>query len=224
MRYFAGLVSHLRSVASFLRIAATKAIARKTSGLPMNDKNIEAVSRVGASVQATKVPGPESNAKQLVVRRINWTDKKELTERQAAENLCNFTGRSSWKLEPKQQNDPVDITARSPDGESSDNFQIVRLWEQDDWKALNRKGAGAVDKHYSDQEAIELFRTVFGNKGVKKYPANVRQELTLLIDANPIANVSDFVVGIDNAILPLARRAGYKAVWVVGTADARKLG
>jgi hypothetical protein len=51
----------------------------------MNDKNIEAVIGVGASVQATKVPGPESNAKQLVVRRINWTDKKELTERQAAE-------------------------------------------------------------------------------------------------------------------------------------------
>jgi hypothetical protein len=36
--------------------------------------------------------------------------------------------------------------------------------------------------------------------------------------------VSDFVVGIDDAISLLARQAGYKAVWVVGTADARKLG
>jgi hypothetical protein len=187
----------------------------------MNDKKIEAVTRLGASVQATKVPGPQSNAKQLVVRRLNWKDKKELTERQAAENLCNFTSRSSWKLETRQQNDPVDIAARSPDGKSSEDFQIVRLWEKDDWQELNTKGA--VDRDYTEQEAVELFRKVFGHKGVQKYPDNVRQELTLLIDANPVASVSAFIVGIENAITPLARQAGYKAVWVVGTADARQL-
>jgi hypothetical protein len=107
-------------------VTAWKAI---TSSPPTHVKEIEAVVAVGASVQAVKIPGPESNAKQLVVRRLNWKDKKELTERQAADSLCKFTGRSSWLLEPKPQNDPVDITARSPDGKSSEDFQIVRLWE-----------------------------------------------------------------------------------------------
>jgi hypothetical protein len=27
-------------------------------------------------MQATKVPGPLTSAKELVVRRVNWTDKK----------------------------------------------------------------------------------------------------------------------------------------------------
>jgi hypothetical protein len=176
---------------------------------------------VRASLQATKIPGPQSSAKQLVVRRLNWRDKKELTELQAVENLCKFTGRSSWKFESRQQNDPVDITARSPDGRSSEDFQIVRLWEQADWQALNTNGA--VDRQYSDQEAVELFRRVFGHKGVQKYSANVRQDLTLLVDANPVVSMSDFIVGIEDTIAPFARQAGYKAVWVVGIADARQL-
>jgi hypothetical protein len=187
----------------------------------MNDKKIETVSGVDSSVQAVKVPGPGSNAKQLGVRRINWKDKKELTERQAAENLCNFTGRSSWNLETRSQNDPVDITARSPDRETSEDFQIVRLWEKDVWQEMNTKGA--VDRGYTDQEAVALFEKVFGRKGVKKYPPDVRQQLTLLIDANPVASVLTFIGGIENAITPLAREAGYKAVWVVGTGDAHEL-
>jgi hypothetical protein len=193
-----------------------------TSGPTTNDKVIDAGVRVESSVQAVKIPGPESNAKQLVVRRLNWEDKKELTERQAAENLCKFTGRSTWKLEIGGQ-EPIDITVQSPEGSSREDFQIVRLWEEDDWRELNRKGGGAVDRCYSEQEAVELFRKVFGHKGVKKYPAEVRQELTLLVDANPVASVSGFIVGIEDAITLLARQAGYKAVWVVGTTDARKL-
>jgi hypothetical protein len=68
-----------------------------------------------------------------------------------------------------------------------------------------------------------LFRGALGKKGNKKYSSDVRKELTLLIDANPIARMSDFVSGIENVIAPLARQAGYQAVWAVGTADACKL-
>jgi hypothetical protein len=187
----------------------------------MTNKEIEAGVAMGTSVQAVKISLPQSNTRQLVVRRLNWKDKKELTERQAAENLCKFTGRSSWELGPRPQDDVVDITARSLDRESSEDFQIVRLWERDDWQALNANGA--VDRDYSDQEAVELFRKVFGHKGMKKYPAEVRQELTLLVDANPVVSVSNFIVGVEDAIAPLARQTGYKAVWVVGTADACEL-
>lgn len=177
---------------------------------------------VRASFQATKIPGPQSNAKQLVVRRANWDDKKELTELQAAKNFCRFTGRQAWILEAREQDDPVDITARSPEGEgASEDLQIVRLWERDDWRELNTKGA--VDRCYSDQEAVELFRKVLESKGVSKYPAAVRKELTLLIDANPVVRLSDFVAGIENAIEPFASQAGYREVWAVGTEDVRKL-
>jgi hypothetical protein len=174
--------------------------------------------RVG--LQATKNPGPQSNAKELVVRRINWNDKKETTELGAAENFLRFTEHQLWKLEPREQNDPVDITARSPEGVSKD-FQIVRLWEKGDWQNLNT--TGGVDRCYSNHEAIELFRKSFQSKGAQKYPTAVRKELTLLIDANPVASVSAFVAGIENAIAPLAIQAGYKEVWVVRTADVRKL-
>ena len=189
----------------------------------MKDKDLKADVAPSVSLQAVKVPGPQSNAKQLVVRRVNWKDKNELTERQAAENLCNFTGRQSWILEKKEQNDPVDITARSPGGTESQDFQIVRLWETDNWQKMNAKGKGAVDRCYSDAEAVELFRKVLESKGVDKYPADVRKKLTLLIDANPIARASDFVDIIKDAIAHLARQAGYRAVWVVGTADACEL-
>lgn len=139
----------------------------------MKDKKVETVMRVGASVQATKVPGPQSNAK-----------------------------------------------ARSPEETTSEDFQIVRLWEKNDWQELNTKGA--VDRCYSDLEAVELFRKVIGNKGGKKYPTEVRREFTLLIDANPVARTSDFVASIENEIAPFARQAGYKAVWIVGTAMRAK--
>lgn len=190
----------------------------------MKDKELKAGVRPSLSAQAVKVPGPQSNAKQLVVRRLNWKDKKELTERQAAKNLCNFTGRQLWKLETKGQNDPVDITARSPEGTKSEDFQIVRLWETEDWQKLNTKGKGAVDRCYSDAEAVGLFRKVLERKGVDKYPTDVRKKLTLLIDANPVASASAFVDGIKDEIARLAHQVAYKAVWVVGTADALKLG
>lgn len=207
-----------------LQSAVTETIWRKTAGgqSPMKDKKVEAVTKVQAGLQVTKIPGPQSNAKQLVVRRVNWNDNKELAELQAAENFCRFTGHHSWKLEARGQNDPVDITARSPEGASED-LQIVRLWEKNDWRQLNTKDAGAVDRCYNDQEAVELFRKVLGSKGVSKYPAAVRKKLTLLIDANPVARLSDFVAGIENAIKPFASQAGYKEVWAVGTEDVRKL-
>lgn len=200
----------------------TKLISRlKNPVMVQKAKEVKGAVRTAVSVQAVKVPGPQSDAKQLVVRRVNWNDKKELTEWQAAENLCKFTERQSWKLETKDQDDPVDITARSPDGKANEDFQIVRLWGKDDWQDLNTKGA--VDRCYTDQEAVNLFRKVFGNKELKKYPTNVRKKLTLLIDGNPVANVSAFLAGIANAVAPLASQLGYRSVWVVGTADARKL-
>ena len=183
-------------------------------------KKVEVVMEIRSSLQATKIPGPQSNAKQLVVRRVNWHDKKELTELQAAENFCRLTNRQLWTLETREQNDPVDITARSPEG-SSEDLQIVRLLGKDDWRDLNT--SGAVDRCHSDQEAVELFSKPLEIKGFQKYPAAVRKNLTLLIDANPIAGMSEFLSGIENAIAPLAVQAGYKEVWAVGTADVRKL-
>jgi hypothetical protein len=145
--------------------------------------------------------GEAQNAKQFVVRRANWNDKKELTEWQAVENVRKFTGRHSWKLETREQDDPVDITARSPDGKFEEDFQIVRLWEKDDWQELNTKGA--VETSYTEQEAVELFRKVLGSKGVKKYPIDVRKGLTLVIDGNPVVIVSAFLDDIENAVAPL---------------------
>jgi hypothetical protein len=176
---------------------------------------------VGMSAQAAKIPGPGSNARQLVVRRIGWKDNKQNTEMEAVEKLCKFTERSSWKIEPRKENDSTDITARSSDGTTSEDFQVVRLWEQNDWRELNTKDA--VDRCYSDQEAVDLFRKALTGKGAMKYPNEVRKKLTLLIDANPIARPSDFVDGLENSIAHLAQQAGYKEVWVVGTTDALQL-
>ncbi len=188
----------------------------------MKDKKLKSGVGTSLSVQAVKVPGPQSNAKQLVVRRLNWKDKKKLTERQAAKNFCNFTERQSWKLEPREEDDPVDITARSPGGTKSEDFQIVRLWETEDWQKLNTKGKGAVDRCYSDAAAVALFRKVLESKGFKKYPTDVQKKLTLLIDANPVASALAFVDSIKDSIAPLAHQVAYQAVWVVGTADAYK--
>jgi hypothetical protein len=186
-----------------------------------HEVSISTMTKSSMSLQATKIPGPLTDAKQLVVRRVNWKDKKELTEQQAARNLCNFTGRETWPLELWEQNDPVvDVRATSPDGSVTDDFQIVRLWDQAAWKELNTRDA--VDRSYDDQGAIDLLRTVLNSKGIKKYPAAVRAALTLVVDANPIASPSRFVEGIESAIRPLAQ-LGYKAVWLVGTADSCKI-
>jgi hypothetical protein len=119
-----------------------------------------------------------------------------------------------------EQSNPVDIRAKSANGVSVDDFQIVRLWEQADWKKLNTEGA--VDKCYKDQEAVELFRKALEHKGVKKYSADVRKNLTLLIDANPIESASGFIAGIEDMIRYHAQ-VGYKSVWVVGTGDSYKV-
>ena len=175
------------------------------------------------SFQATKVPGLSSSTKELVVRRVNWEDKKETTEQQTARNFCDFNGMESWKLETTKQNDPVDIRARSADGKSVEEFQIVRLWEQAVWEKLNSKnaidGSNAVDRNYEDLEAVELFRKALEHKGLKKYPADVRKNLILLIDANPIESVSRFMAGIESTIRGYAK-VGYKSVWAVGTRDS----
>jgi hypothetical protein len=174
-------------------------------------------------VQATKVPGPSSSARELVVRRVNWKDIKETTEQQTARNFCDFNGMKSWKLETTEQNDPVDIRAKSADGQSVEEFQIVRLWEQAVWEKLNAKNAvNAVDRSYKDQEAIELFRKALERKGPKKYSADVRRNRILLIDANPIESASQFTAGIEGAIRAFAK-VGYKSVWVVGTGDSRRI-
>ena len=89
-----------------------------------------------------------------------------------------------------------------------------------DWKKLNTEGA--VDKCYKDQEAVELFRKALEHKGVKKYSADVRKNLTLLIDANPIESASGFIAGIEDMIRYHAQ-VGYKSVWVVGTGDSYKV-
>lgn len=203
-------------------LSFTKLISRFKSFVMVGKaKEVKADVRTDLSVQAVKVPGPQSDAKQLVVRRLNWKDKNELTERQAAENLCKFTERQSWTLETREQNDPVDVTARSPDGKYHEDFQIVRLWAKDEWQELNTKGT--VDRCYTDHEAVELFRKVFGNKGFKKYPTNVRKELTLIIDGNPVASVSAFLAGIESAVVALVSQLGYRSVWVVSTDEAHKL-
>jgi hypothetical protein len=181
----------------------------------------ETAMRMNVSLQATKVPGPESDAKQLVVRRVNWQDKKERTEQEAARTFCDLSGRKSWYLEMPGQNDPVDIRALSPDGQSTEEFQIVRLWDTTIWRQLNTEGA--VDKPYTDQDAAALFRKRLESKGIKKYPDHVRGTLTLLIDANPIESASRFLTGLEDAIKPYARAVGYSAVWVVGTADVRRI-
>jgi hypothetical protein len=172
------------------------------------------------SIQARKVPAPTSDAKQLVSRRVNWTDKKELTEQQAVRRVCDFNGRRTWKLEELDQNNPVDVRAISPDGRSVDDFQVVRLWEQVDWQKLNTEGQ--VDKRYDDQEAVELFRKVLTHKGITKYSAAVRKSLVLLIDANPIESTVRFIEGIEDEIRHHANM-GYKSVWVVGTGDSCKI-
>jgi hypothetical protein len=172
------------------------------------------------SFQATKVSAPSSSAKELVVRRLNWKDVKETTEWQTARNFCDSNGMKSWKLETTEQNDPVDIRAKSADGKSVEEFQIVRLWEQVDWEKLNTKNA--VDRNYEDQEAVELFRKALERKGPKKYSADVRKNLVLLIDANPIESVSQFTAGIESTIRAFAK-VGYKSVWVVGTGDSRRI-
>jgi hypothetical protein len=172
------------------------------------------------SVQATKVPGPLNNAKELVVRRVNWKDIKEPAEKQAARAFCDSTRRKLWKLEAMEQGNPVDIRAKSPDGKSVDDLQIVRLWEQADWRKLNTEGA--LDKCYTDKEAVKLLCKALEHKGVKKYPAGVRKNLTLLIDANPIESASGFISGIENAIRQHAQ-VGYKSVWVVGTGNSYKI-
>jgi hypothetical protein len=190
-------------------------------GRVLHEVPISTVMKSSASTQATKIPAPFTDAKQLVVRRVNWKDEKELSEQEAARNLCNFTGRETWQVEPWEQKDKVvDIRATSPDGRMTDDFKIVRVWDQVAWKELNTRGA--ADRSYDDQGAIDLLRTVLNSKGTRKYPADVRATLTLVVDANPIASPSRFVEGIESAIRPYAQ-LGYKAVWLVGTADSSKI-
>jgi hypothetical protein len=59
----------------------TKLISRLNSFVMVGKaKEVKADVRTDVSVQAVKIPGSQSNAKQLVVRKLNWKDKKELTE------------------------------------------------------------------------------------------------------------------------------------------------
>jgi hypothetical protein len=180
-----------------------------------------AVVKTNVSFQAVKVPGPASDPKQLVVRRVNWKDIKERTEEQAARTFCDLCDRKDWKLKAPDQNDPVDIKACSPDGKSTEHFQIVRLWDEAAWKDLNTKDA--VDRCFTDQEAIDLLRQRLAGKGPKKYPDAVRGTLVLLIDASPIGNASRFFAGIEGSIKSDAQAVGYKAVWIVGTADVHRI-
>jgi hypothetical protein len=170
------------------------------------------------SVQAVKVPGPGTNDRQLVVRRVNWKEKTEATEHQTVRNFYNFVGPNAWTLE-KGPEEPVDIRAKSPDGNSIEDFQIRRLWSEGNFASLSK---GAVDKCYTDAEAIELFCKALQDKGPAKYPTGVRNRLILLIDANPIESVTRFLDGIHDKISAHAQ-IGYKAVWAVGTTDSLKL-
>jgi hypothetical protein len=47
-------------------------------------------------------------------------------------------------------------------------------------------------------------------KGTKKYPDKVRKSLVLLIDANPIENVSQFFADIGGSLKSDAQAVGYK--------------
>lgn len=173
-----------------------------------------AVVKTNVSVQPVMVPGPASDPKQLVVRHVNWKDKKERTEEQAARTFCDLCDRENWKLRAPDQ---IDIKACSPDGKSTEHFQIVRLWGEAAWKELNT--TEAVDRCFTDQEAIDLLRQRLAHKGLKKYPDEVRKTLVLLIDANPIEKASRFFAGIEDSLRFDARALGYKAVWIVATAD-----
>ncbi len=121
----------------------------------MKDQQNKSVVRTFVSLQAVKIPEPHSDPKQLVVRRsVKWKEAKEFTEMQAAQNLLRFTERQSWKLKT-EKDEPVDITVRSPDEGSTEDFQIVRLWT-DIWRDLSKMGA--VDRCCNDAEAVEQFR------------------------------------------------------------------
>jgi hypothetical protein len=74
-------------------VTAWKAI---TSSPPTHVKEIEAVVAVGASVQAVKIPGPESNAKQLVVRRLNWTKRSLRKDRRQTVFASSRVGRHGY--------------------------------------------------------------------------------------------------------------------------------
>lgn len=186
-----------------------------------SDKELKAAATMKPEFQAVVIPGPQSDPKRVSVRRsVGWPKDTVFSEMQAAQNYLNGTNRSSWKLETRKQAGPIDIAARSPSRVGQEDIQIVRLWEPDVWENLNTKGE--AERTYSDQEVIDLFDNALEKKG-KRYSPDDKKKLTLLIDAYPVVNVLPFLAGLERSIEPLARRAGYDRVVVVGTVDFLKL-
>jgi hypothetical protein len=187
-----------------------------------NQSTHQVLTRSSVSLQAAFVPGPNSDPKQLVVRRTKWIDQKERTEQEATMTFCKLHGWLNWRFESPGVDDPVDVKTISPDGQLSEHFQLVRLWEGKAWRDLNVNGA--VDRRYTEEEAIDLIRNCLTKKGARKYPADIRRGLILLIDASPVENPTQFFQGIDQTVRPFARELGYKSVWVVGTGDLLNIG
>lgn len=77
----------------------------------LSDTQATTESKSSASVEAVKVPGPASDQKQLVVRRVNWKDKKERAEEQAAQAFCDLCDRNDWQLIAPSQSSTILLTS-----------------------------------------------------------------------------------------------------------------
>lgn len=159
-------------------------------------------------------PGPEGGQK-FGARRQDWNQSKDFSEIDTATRFNRFVGLGLVDFEKTKLDDDADVTARSSDGSTREEFQVTVLWHGPFWQQLNTTGA-TRDGYFSGDQMRQLILDAVERK-TAKYTTSRRQALHLLIDTNPVPVLGGVAASAREALQERLSQAGFKSVWLVGS-------